>query len=119
MSLNKKIPEKFERPWGHYENLLDSNGYKVKRIVVNPEQQLSLQYHHYRSEYWTCVEGDGYVTIGEQVLHAIAGRTYVIPLRERHRLRGGKNGITIIEVQIGTQCIEEDIVRLSDDYDRV
>ena len=111
--------EIFKRPWGHYENLLDSNGYKVKRIVVNPEQQLSLQYHHKRSEYWTCVEGEGYVTIGEQVLHATAGKSYIIPLRERHRLRGGKNGITIIEVQLGDKCIEEDIVRLSDDYDRI
>ena len=107
------------RPWGYYENLLDSRGYKVKRIVVNPDQQLSLQYHHQRSEYWTCVEGEGYVTIGEQVFQATAGKSYIIPLRERHRLRGGASGITIIEVQLGDQCIEEDIVRLSDDYDRV
>ena len=25
-----------ERPWGRYEVILESSGYKVKKIVVNP-----------------------------------------------------------------------------------
>ena len=35
----------YERPWGTYEVLLDEPNYKVKRIVVNPNQKFSLQYH--------------------------------------------------------------------------
>ena len=31
----------------------------------------------------------------------------------------GEDGLTIIEVQIGDECIEDDIVRLEDDYDRI
>jgi len=33
-------------------------------------------------------------------------------------LTGGEMGITIVEVQIGDPCDEEDIVRLEDDYGR-
>jgi len=31
----------------------------------------------------------------------------------------GDEGLVIVEVQVGDECIEEDIVRLEDDYDRV
>ena len=53
----------FERPWGTYEILLEEPNYKVKRIVINPNQKFSLQYHNNRSEYWTVVEGSGTMTI--------------------------------------------------------
>ena len=111
--------ERFSRPWGYYENLLDAIGYKVKRIVVSADQQLSLQYHYHRSEYWTVVEGDVYVEIGDKMYRANIHSVFKIAEKEQHRLRAGENGISIIEVQIGSQCNEEDIVRLADDYDRV
>jgi mannose-1-phosphate guanylyltransferase len=117
--MEKNFPEKFERPWGYYENLLETKLYKVKRLVVYPDQQLSLQYHFHRAEYWTVVKGDGYVTIGENVYYASAHSHYTILRGEQHRLKGGEYGITIIEVQLGSQCNEEDIVRLKDDYKRV
>ena len=48
---------KVDKPWGSYEVLLDQPTYKVKRIIILPEQQLSLQYHNLREEHWTIVEG--------------------------------------------------------------
>ena len=45
------------RPWGMYEVLLDSEYTKVKRITVAPGGRLSYQYHHKRSEVWTCIKG--------------------------------------------------------------
>ena len=117
--MEKKFPEKFERPWGYYENLLEEPTYKVKRIVVYPDQQLSLQYHYHRAEYWTCIEGDGYVSIGDNLYHAAPHSHFKIGVKEQHRLKGGENGITIIEVQLGSRCEEDDIVRLKDDYQRV
>ena len=30
-----------------------------------------------------------------------------------------EEGLTIIEVQVGEECTEDDIVRLEDDYDRI
>ena len=47
------------RPWGMFENLLDSDICKVRRLTVDPGQHLSLQYHHKRSwvEHWLVVAG--------------------------------------------------------------
>ena len=36
------------RPWGYYENILEGDKYKVKRIVINPDQAISLQLHDKR-----------------------------------------------------------------------
>ena len=43
------------RPWGEFENLLDSNLCKVKQITIKPGQSPSYQYHFKRSEVWTLV----------------------------------------------------------------
>ena len=51
-------------------------------------------------------------TIGEGCYHATAHSQYKIDAKQHHRLKGGEYGITIIEVQLGSQCNEEDIVRL-------
>ena len=40
------MTEKFNRPWGWYENLKEDGGYKVKRLYVSPNQKISLQYHN-------------------------------------------------------------------------
>ena len=108
------------RPWGWYENLHESDyGYKVKRLFVNPNQRISLQYHLKRNEHWVVVEGDGFITFCGDERQAKVGDYIFIPKKEKHRIRGGENGIMIIEVQQGILCVENDIVRLEDDYNRV
>lgn len=107
----------FERPWGTYEVLLDEPNYKVKRIVVNPNQRLSLQYHNHRDEYWTIVEGYGTFILDGSDYSTKVNDTWHIPCKSVHRVIGGIEGLTFIEVQTG-QCDEEDIIRLQDDYGR-
>jgi len=106
------------RPWGIFENLLEELDYKVKRIIISPNHSISLQYHFHREEYWIVVEGDGELTIEEDVRHVEVGDSVFIKKEEIHRLKAGKNGITIIETQLGI-CDEDDIVRLEDSYGRI
>ena len=106
------------RPWGTYEVLLDEPECKVKRIFVYLKQRFSLQYHNYREEHWTIVEGIGTITQGEISSTIRPGEYAYIPKKAIHRLDGGENGVLFIEVQRG-KCDEDDIVRLSDDYGRV
>ncbi len=108
----------FERPWGTYEVLLDEPNYKVKRIVVNPCQQLSLQYHLHREEHWTIVEGSGKIVLGNSEVNASPGDTFSIPCKSIHRASTSSEGLTFIEVQIG-KCDEDDIIRMQDDYGRL
>jgi mannose-6-phosphate isomerase-like protein (cupin superfamily) len=108
-----------ERPWGWYENLLDADGYKVKRLFVEQDKRISLQYHNYRSEFWVVVSGFGTVEIEEEVKDVYLGDYIFIRELEKHRICGGKGGIMIVEVQLGFSCVEQDIVRIEDDFGRI
>ena len=107
------------RPWGEYWVLDDATAHKVKRILVNPGQRLSLQYHHHRAEVWTIVQGIGTITLGEETKDYTAGEVAQIPLGMHHRIENKtQKPVIFIEVQYGTYFGEDDIVRLEDDYNR-
>lgn len=111
--------EKYSRPWGTYEILLDAPYCKVKRITVDSLQRLSYQYHHKRSEAWTVVSGVGKVTLNDQEVPVATGDVIQIPQETRHRIENnGDEKLIFIEVQHGTYFGEDDIVRLEDDYNR-
>ena len=42
---------KVHRPWGWYDSIDSGSRFQVKRIVVNPGAELSLQMHHHRAEH--------------------------------------------------------------------
>ena len=108
------------RPWGSYEVILDTSNYKVKRIVVNANQQLSYQYHHKRQEHWTVVEGQAEVVLDDVTYSLTAGEHIFIPLQAKHRIKNpGAEPLVFIEVQTGSYFGEDDIVRIVDDYGRL
>ena len=107
------------RPWGMFENLLESEACKVKRLTVDPGQHLSLQYHHKRSEHWVVVSGTASVRLGEESLTLEAGHSIDIPLGMKHALGNDTDRpVIVIEVQMGSYFGEDDIVRVSDPYNR-
>ena len=108
------------RPWGSFKILDEGNGFKVKRLTVNPGQRTSLQFHKHRSERWTVVEGEASVILGD-VKHTIGVSQWIfIPVGEKHMLGNeGKIVMQLIEVQIGDYLGEDDIVRLEDKYGRI
>jgi mannose-1-phosphate guanylyltransferase/mannose-6-phosphate isomerase len=109
-----------ERPWGSYTVLLEGKQFKIKRIVVKPGGQLSLQMHHHRSEHWVVVSGTARVTCGDKDFFVAPNESTYIPMGEKHRLENpGKLPLIMIEVQCGDYVGEDDIVRFSDQYGRV
>lgn len=107
------------RPWGTYEVLIDSNQYKVKRIVVKPGEKLSLQKHYHRNEHWVVVSGTASVTVDEDVFLVRPNESTYIKMGQVHRLENhGKIDLVMIEVQVGEYTGEDDIVRLDDIYAR-
>nr|WP_294513668.1 mannose-1-phosphate guanylyltransferase/mannose-6-phosphate isomerase [uncultured Rhodopila sp.] len=108
------------RPWGYYESLFQGERCQVKRIVVNPGRQLSLQSHFHRAEHWVVVNGTARVTRDSQTLIVRENESVYLPLGCVHRLENpGKIPLTLIEVQSGAYLGEDDIVRLEDTYGRV
>jgi mannose-1-phosphate guanylyltransferase/mannose-6-phosphate isomerase len=107
------------RPWGSYTVLEDGERYKIKRIVVNRGETLSLQMHHHRSEHWVVIKGTARVTVGEELKFVHENESIYIPKSTLHRLENpGKVPLEIIEVQNGEYVAEDDIVRLDDKYGR-
>lgn len=110
---------KVHRPWGWYDSIDSGERFQVKRIVVNPGAQLSLQMHHHRAEHWIVVRGTAEVTNGEKTFLLAENESTFIPLGHTHRLANpGKVPLEIIEVQSGSYLEEDDIVRFEDTYGR-
>lgn len=107
------------RPWGFYQGLIQGDRFQVKKIVVEPNQKLSLQKHFHRAEHWIVVEGTALVTRDAEQHIVRENESIYLPLGSTHRLENpGKIALTIIEVQSGSYLGEDDIVRIEDVYNR-
>jgi mannose-6-phosphate isomerase len=117
----RSSPIEFEaRPWGSFSTLEEGPGYKVKRLVVQPGQRLSLQKHRHRAEHWVVVSGTATIVRGSHHLTLGRRQCTVIPRQAWHRIENrGRQPVVIIEVQHGTYLGEDDIIRKQDDYGRV
>jgi cytidyltransferase-like protein len=108
-----------ERVWGYYRNLhSDGPNVKVKELAVNPGAKLSMQKHQHRSEHWHVSTGVATVNISytgpeDYVTHTLAKHgTIDIPVDTWHQLCNNTDEIVkVVEIQFGTNCIEEDIIR--------
>lgn len=108
-----------QRPWGSYETLALDTRFQVKRIIVNPGAELSLQMHHHRAEHWVVVSGTAEVTNGDEVRLFTEDQSTYIPVGGRHRLKNpGVIPLVLIEIQSGSYLGEDDIIRFEDVYGR-
>lgn len=110
------------RPWGHYRELYDGEGYKVKELVVDPGKSLSDQYHLHRSEHWIVLEGIGHLKQGAtrnmegREFFLLEGESVFLRTAQSHKLSNpGKTPLRIVEVWAGDYLSEEDIIRLDVD----
>lgn len=105
--------------WGHYTVLHEHNqNVKVKELVVLPGKCLSLQRHFCRAEHWFVSQGTATVYTlvdgNRQLLGVYEEHQLLsIDLSQWHQLANEHEEILkIIEIQYGTNCIEEDIERI-------
>ena len=103
------------RPWGNFDSVDEGDGYKVKRISVNPGARLSKQMHHHRAEHWVVVRGTARVYRDGEIFDLNANESVFIPLGATHYLENPtEDPLDIIEVQSGSYLGEDDIVRFED-----
>ncbi len=114
-----QLHRKVFRPWGWYDSVDNGARFQVKRIVVKPGGQLSLQMHHHRAEHWIVVSGTAKVTRDKETYLVSENESTYIPLGSTHRLENpGRLPLEMIEVQSGSYLGEDDIVRFEDVYGR-
>lgn len=110
---------KTQRSWGYYRVLhQDGREVKLKEMVVDPGQSLSMQRHAMRSEFWFVTHGTATVyTLDTSSDIDIIGHYTVndhlwIRRGQWHQLANETNEpLRVVEIQYGSDCIEEDIVR--------
>ncbi len=108
------------RPWGYHRTIDAGERYQVKRVVVQPGEQLSLQRHNHRAEHWVVVQGTAEVRCGEDVRLVHENQSVYIPIGEKHRLANpGRIPLHLIEVRSGSYLGEDDIVRFEDKYTKL
>ena len=109
---------KTDRLWGYYRVLHEVPGCKVKELTIEPGRKMSFQRHEHRSEYWIVTNGkcdlisalpNGYML---PIITLNQHDTQIIPRKEWHQLSNPySEPCSIVEIQYGTSCIEEDIER--------
>ena len=112
--------KKETRPWGTYEIIYNDATNWTKLLTVEPGESLSLQYHHYRAEYWLPLDIGLQARIRNEFLDLQPGVRYTVPRETVHRLMNPSHRpARLIEVAVGPVVSETDIVRLSDKYGRL
>ena len=117
--LDEWKTQKTERDWGYWRVLDDKpeKGYKVKELVIYPGKALSDQKHFKRSEQWIVLEGEvdmvsEWQSNVNRVLITPNRSPYEIGIEVWHKPSNpGKENAHILEIQWGSECIEEDIER--------
>ena len=109
---------KTDRLWGYYRVLHEVPGCKVKELIIEPGKKMSFQRHAHRNEYWIVTSGkcDVISALDNGYMFPVATlaehNTKVIPKKEWHQISNPySEPCSIVEIQYGTSCIEEDIER--------
>lgn len=106
-----------ERRWGYYrvldyKKLPEGQEVLTKRICIAPGRNLSYQFHSKRSEVWTVIAGTGEYILNDVIGTLQPGDVVRIPVYARHSVRAITE-LEIIEVQLGSELVENDIERLA------
>lgn len=110
-----------ERRWGEYR-VLDriecGDGFSAltKQLVLRPGASISYQRHNHRNEVWTFIDGEGEIVLDGRRQPVRRGDVINISCGQMHALRA-LTPLTFIEVQHGSNLVEEDIERFPYSWD--
>lgn len=110
-----------KKPWGCEEVWAETSSYVGKKLFISPNCRLSCQYHVQKEETFSVLEGEMILEVGDPRTGPVTnnlmthGMTFHCPPGTVHRMCAGPGGCVVLEVS--TPHLD-DVVRLSDDYDR-
>lgn len=117
---NQLLNVEYHRPWGYYIVIAKGEGFQSKIIHVNSGQKLSVQSHNHRSEHWVVLSGTAKVILESKEYTLSPGHSIDIPVKAIHSLQNPyEKAIEVIEIQMGDDLSENDIIRYEDMYGRV
>lgn len=112
------------KPWGAEDWLVKNEHYVAKHLYLNPNEQISLQYHNEKHETMIVLEGMGHLRIGREGLAEMesedstshyqmitVGDIITIPPKTIHQIKAF-TGLKILEISTPQT---EDLVRVGED----
>lgn len=109
--MEREIDMRFsKRKWGYYITLIDRKHFKVKILRFHTQKKCSFQEHKKRSELWLFLSGNGSFT-KDQVSYLIGKGEYAYVMRNTKHTYKAYKSTYVLEIQFGTYCKEEDIIR--------
>jgi len=106
------------RPWGTFRRFTLNTSSTVKILKVKPNEELSLQSHKKRSEFWHVISGSGFFELDDNKKSVKKGDELYIPKEAKHRISSTEEGIEVLEISFGI-FDENDEVKYKDKYGRV
>ena len=105
-----------KRLWGEYHVIYDKSfgdcHVLCKELIIEPGKSISYQRHFHRDEYWTIIDGEGELMLGDKRSLVKRGDSIVVHCEQLHSIKATTR-LHIIEVQMGDLLSEDDIERLS------
>lgn len=111
-------PVTVKKPWGSFTQFTNNEPSTVKLLFINKGEELSLQYHSNRTEFWRILKGQPEIMIGEKTLKPGEGKELTVKPLVKHRVSAPVDDVVILEISTG-QFDEDDVVRVEDKYNRV
>lgn len=110
------------KPWGYEEIIEDTPTYTIKRLIVNPNGRLSLQYHERKIETMILVSGTAVLLLQHHTkemapIVMVPQEPHLIRPFEKHRLTNPSENKIAIIIEVSTHE-PGDVVRVEDDYGR-
>ncbi|CZQ91368.1 sugar phosphate nucleotidyltransferase [Trichococcus collinsii] len=108
-----KRPMYEESGWGDSKVLdfsenEDGSSTLTKSIFIKAGESLHYQQHAVRDEIWTIIDGSGDVVIDDHVRNVRRGDVAYILKGQKHSIRAITN-LRLIEVEIGTEIVDDDV----------
>lgn len=110
-----KRPMYERKRWGKYRVIHEGDNVITKQLIIFKDQKLSYQYHLHRKEIWTVIKGEGELLLEDERRVVGAGDVIQIEKEQKHAIKAITD-LEIIEVQMGENLIEDDIVRIDLDW---
>ena len=103
------------KPWGSEEIIYISDKYCVKKLFLKHGEMCSYQYHNFKTETITVLNGSMKLQIEDKFLTINSEDSYTILPKKKHRMIAPDGDVTYIESSTPEL---DDIVRLEDKYNR-
>lgn len=92
-----------EKSWGSYRVLDVAERSMTVKVTLNPGNKMNYHSHEMRDEIWAVTDGDGRVIIDGTAKAVNVGSVITMAAGCRHTVIAGKNGLQLIEVQLGDE----------------